>query len=246
MRSVKRSLKKSIGKSHLTYDQLATLLVEIEGIINSRPLTYLSDDQDGIKGSLCPSHLINGRRLTTAVNDEHFEIVSTHQSLIRKLKHHRHLLNQFLNQWRRDYLLNLRESHKLNARKYGNPLIQIGDVVVVKSDTCKRLFWKLGIIDKLLTSKDGNVRAAIVRVPESQRSNKLLRRSVKHLFPIEVRQEAPPNNEPAVTSNSSTKGQSDNLVPSGPIENFTSDAAPLVTRPRRQAAIAGEQCRRNF
>ena len=91
VRSVKRSLKKSIGKSHVTYDQLGTLLVETEGIINSRPLTYLSDDQDGIKGSLCPSHLINGRRLTTAVNDEHFEIVSTHQSLIKKLKHHRHL-----------------------------------------------------------------------------------------------------------------------------------------------------------
>ena len=77
VKSVKRSLKKSIGKSHVTYDQLTTLLIEIESIINSRPLTYLSDDQDGVKGSLCPSHLINGRRLNTAVNDE---IVSTHQS----------------------------------------------------------------------------------------------------------------------------------------------------------------------
>jgi len=64
VRSVKRTLKKSIGRSNVNYDQLGTLLVEIEGIINSRSLTYLSDDQDGISGSLCPSHLINGRRLT--------------------------------------------------------------------------------------------------------------------------------------------------------------------------------------
>ena len=28
-----------IGKSHVTYDQLGTLLIEIESIINSRPLT---------------------------------------------------------------------------------------------------------------------------------------------------------------------------------------------------------------
>ena len=88
VRSVKCSLKKSIGKSHVTYNQLGTLLVEIEGIINSHSLTYLSDDQDRIKGSLCPLHLIYGRRLTTALNDGHFEIVSTHQSLTKKLKHH--------------------------------------------------------------------------------------------------------------------------------------------------------------
>ena len=75
---------------------------------------------------------------------------------------------------------------QLKCKKHGKPLIQIGNVVIVKSDTCRRSFWKLGIINKLLTGKNGNVRAAIVRVPESQRNNKLLRRSVKHLFPIEV------------------------------------------------------------
>jgi len=48
----------------VNYDQLGTLLVEIEGVANSRPLTYMSDDQDGISGSLHPSHFINRRRLT--------------------------------------------------------------------------------------------------------------------------------------------------------------------------------------
>ena len=102
VRSVKRSLKKSIGRSNLTHDQLSTLLVEIEGIINSPSMTYLASDQDGVTGSLSPSHLINGRRLTALSNDKHFEIVSTHQSLTRRLKHHRHLLNQFTKLWRRD------------------------------------------------------------------------------------------------------------------------------------------------
>ena len=65
-----------------------TSLAPSQWKLNSCPLTYLSDDQDGISGSLYPSHLINGRKLTVAVNDEPFEIVSTHQSLTRKLKHH--------------------------------------------------------------------------------------------------------------------------------------------------------------
>ena len=107
IQGVKRSLRKSIGQSHLTYEQLQTLIVEVEAIINSRPLTYVADDQDGITGCLSPSHLVNGRRITSMPNSEHFEVVSTYSFLTNKLKHHRHLLNQFTNQWRHNYLLNL-------------------------------------------------------------------------------------------------------------------------------------------
>ena len=95
VRIIKRSLKKSIGRSNLTYDQVHTFLVEVEGIINSQPITYILSDHLGVTGSLSPSHLINGRRLTTLSNSEHFEIVSTHQSLTQKLRHHKDLLNQF-------------------------------------------------------------------------------------------------------------------------------------------------------
>ena len=245
VRSVKRSLKKSLGRSSLTYDQLATLIVEIEGIINSRPLTYLADDQDGISGSLSPSHLINGRRLTTISNDEHFEIVSTHQSLAKRLKQHRHLLGQFTNQWRRDYLLNLRESHNLRVKKGGQPLINRGDVVILKQDTSKRIFWKLAVVDELLMGADGHVRAAVVRVPEPQGGTKLLRRSVKHLFPIEVRSGEPCNDS---STEQSQEHQSDISAGQQQIDH-SKPATELDTtvpgrRPRRQAAIVGEHQRR--
>ena len=125
--------------------------------------------------------------------------------------YHRHLLSQFLNQWRRDYLLNLRESHNLKSRKDGKPSIQTGDVVVVKSDTSKRLYWKLGLVQQLLTGTDGHVRAAIVRVPESQKSNKLLRRSVKHLFPIEVQRDASHNTSSDKQADGSSESQVDEI-----------------------------------
>ena len=42
VKSIKRPLKKVIGRTSLTYDQLQTLIVEIEGLLNARPLTYIS------------------------------------------------------------------------------------------------------------------------------------------------------------------------------------------------------------
>ena len=247
VRSVKRSLKKSIGRSSLTYDQLSAIIVEIEGIINSRPLTYLSDDQYGVSASLSPSHLINGRRITTISNNEYFEIVSTHQSLTRRLKHHRHLLNQFANQWRKDYLLNLRENHQLKVRKGGQSVIKRGDVVVLKSDNSKRLFWRLAVVDELLKGADGHVRAAIVRVSVPQGGTKLLRRSIKHLFPIEVR----PDDACSKLSTEPTQDQQSNFAVGPQPEECPTPLTGLdVTaphrRPRRQAAIAGEQRRKNY
>ena len=62
----------------------------------------------------------------------------------------------------------------------------MGDVVVVKDDQTKRLFWKLAKVEELLTGKDGKIRAAMVRVSTPKGTTQLRRRSLKHLFPIEV------------------------------------------------------------
>jgi len=38
---VKRSLRKVAGRKHFTLEQFSTLLIEIEAVLNSRPLTYV-------------------------------------------------------------------------------------------------------------------------------------------------------------------------------------------------------------
>ena len=55
---MKRCLKKIIGQARMTYDDLSTLIIEVEAIFNSRPLTYISTE-DTIE-PLTPSHLIIG------------------------------------------------------------------------------------------------------------------------------------------------------------------------------------------
>ena len=46
VRSVKRFIKKTIGKTLLDFMELSTLIVEIESILNARPLTFVYSDSD--------------------------------------------------------------------------------------------------------------------------------------------------------------------------------------------------------
>ena len=54
---VKRTLRKAIGRSSLTNEQLLTVLKESEAVVNSRPFIYVGDDiQSHI--TLTPGHVL--------------------------------------------------------------------------------------------------------------------------------------------------------------------------------------------
>ena len=86
VQGVKRCLKKIIGCSCLTYDQLQMLITEVESIINACPLTYVQDHNDGISYTLSPSHFIYGRRIADRPNDSHFDNISTTATLMKRYK----------------------------------------------------------------------------------------------------------------------------------------------------------------
>ena len=61
VKSTKRCLKKAIGSRCVSYEELETILIEIEAVLNSRPITYLYELD--VEVALTPSHLFCGRRL---------------------------------------------------------------------------------------------------------------------------------------------------------------------------------------
>ena len=228
VRSVKCPLKKVLGRSSLMYDELNTIIIEIESLINARPITYVFDDQESVSYALSPSQLLYGRRLTSMPNDEVYEIQSTNRSLTKRARHHRNVMQHFTNRWRREYLLSLREQSVCNSKRKNDVSISAGDIVIIKNDKTNRNFWKLAMVESLLQGDDNTVRAAVVRVvggkgDQSQR----LRRPVQHLIPIEVRAE---------------ERQESNMR----IDDCSESNEETVTEegrnrpPRRQAAIIGE------
>ena len=61
---VKDSLNKVVKNARLNYDELITALIETEAMINSRPLNYLSEE-DNTEG-ITPFHLPHGRNIAVA------------------------------------------------------------------------------------------------------------------------------------------------------------------------------------
>jgi hypothetical protein len=218
---VKLCLKKSLGRSSLNFEELRTLLTEVESVVNLRPLTYVHDDHGGLNYALSPSHLIYGRKISTLPNMGHFELISTYGSLTRKALHQKKLLEQFTKFWKREYLLNLREHHANKKCQKPGVSVEVGDIVILRNDSTNRVFWKLAIVQELLPGSDGQVRAAVVRVAGER--SQTLRRSIKHLIPIEVRVN---NQQEEISSDEVTEPEK----PQG--------------RSRRKAAIEGEQLRR--
>ncbi|GFU78643.1 integrase catalytic domain-containing protein [Trichonephila clavipes] len=114
VRSVKVALRKTLGRSSLTTEQLLTVLTEIEGMINSRPITYVgSETEEPIP--LTPAHFIIGKRITSLppVRLHLDSNLSSRKCLIKAFNYREKLMRSFWSRWKNDYLLNLRSAHSL-------------------------------------------------------------------------------------------------------------------------------------
>ena len=177
----KRCLRKAVGRESLSFEEMRTVLIEIEATLNNRPVTNLYDNEQGISYPFTPPSLIYGRTIATTLNDKQFEIGSTHQSLTRRQKYHRCLLSEFTNQWQKEYLQSLRESSR--ASKSTDNVINVGEVLLLKDDKSACSLWKLAKIVELIPSRDNEIRAMKVRVVNSDEGRSVLRRPLQHLIP---------------------------------------------------------------
>ena len=193
VRSTKRCLRKMIGRASFTRDELLTAVVEIEAVINSRPLSYVSATD--VKEPLTPSHLILGRRLLSLPDylgyscepgDEDFEVSAS--KLTKRMKHFASVFNHFWRRWRSEYLKELRESHHHGAKSTRNTHITNGEVVIVHDESLPRELWKLGRVQEVIPGADGLPRCALVRVASRDKQHTLLKRPVQLLYPLEISQ----------------------------------------------------------
>ena len=189
-RVFKSSLRKVLGGSSVSFDELSTLLAEIEAIMNSRPISYVYDDvHEG--QAITPSLLLCGKDLTQLPPDmfQHKFERKQPQVCRERLKYLEKLKTYFWTRWTREYLTELTEKHA--AVRHGKTVREpkVDDIVLVKegSETVKipRHKWKLGKIATVYPGRDGMVRSVDVKLSQGGKPCLLRHKSPRHLVPLE-------------------------------------------------------------
>ena len=162
VRSILNSLMMTHGHS-LNDESFRTFMVEVEGIINSRPLTTetLSDVDSFLP--LAPANLLTMKSNVIAPPPGVFD-----QSEIYSRKRWRrvqHLLNEFWTRWRKEYVHTLQTRNKWRFQKRS---LKVGDVVILKDPSEVRNHWPLYIVEQVFPDKEGIVRTVTVRNSSGQ------------------------------------------------------------------------------
>ena len=104
---VKDSLLKLVKNARLNYDELITVLIETEAMINSRPLTYLSEKDN--TEAITSFHLLHGRYIGAAREMNLIQRDASTGDLTNRVKYIRLLLSRFWKRFYNEYAVALRE-----------------------------------------------------------------------------------------------------------------------------------------
>ena len=170
------------------------MLIEIEAVLNSRPMIYIYDDD--IEELLTPSHLFFGRQLMDlpdAAQDDYNDDINRNQA-VNKMKRIAEIVDHFWKRWHKEYLLELREHHKMKKQQGKTVKINPGEVVCIQEDNVKRQRWRIGRVEEVIQGRDGVARAAIFKVSTEGRISRISR-PLPLLYSLEVKDHGAPQEE---------------------------------------------------
>jgi hypothetical protein len=171
VKSVKTHLQRVIGLTVLNFEELTTILNKIEAVLNSRPICPLTADPSDFE-ILSPGHFTTGRLLIDLPQPSPFNPSSA--SYVSRWNLLQSMLNKFWQLWENEYISQLQTRPKWQTNPIGP---QEGDLVLIKNENTKPLFWKIGRIQTLFFGKDGISRVADVLCSNQE----ILRRPISKL-----------------------------------------------------------------
>lgn len=201
--TVKYHLKREVRRRLLSFEELWTLLCEVERIVNERPLVYISESE--VTQPLRPIDLLQpGISQEVDVippkidleDPEFFSRMTNKETVIGNYKKALYGANRFWEEWRGSYLTSLKERHK-NCEKEGEKFPRVGDLVIVGDLETRRSLWPLGRVEELISSRTVKVKIG----------DKLMERSIKNLYPLEIENESVDNELEEANGEETTKNE---------------------------------------
>ncbi|XP_049302056.1 uncharacterized protein LOC125775455 [Bactrocera dorsalis] len=154
VKTFKSHFKKGAGNYKFNYELFTTLLVRIEAVLNSRPLTTLSQDPSDFT-ALTPGHFLKGAPILATP-----ELGVGSLSLLNQWERIKILHHDFSRRWKEEYIKDLDKRYRLKSPEKAPKL---GDCVIIHDDCLPPTEWRLGRIEKLHYGSDGHVRVVDLR-----------------------------------------------------------------------------------
>ena len=154
-------------------ESFRTVVCEVEAIVNSRPITFVSNDADDLQ-PLSPNNLLTMKSSIILPPPGNFQREDIYMR--RRWRRVQYLANLFWSWWKREYLVTLQ-----NRQKWVRPKrnITVGDIVIIKEENQPRGSWVMGRVIETEPDKEELVRSVTVKT-----STTIIRRPVHKLVNI--------------------------------------------------------------
>lgn len=178
VKSFKGHLNKTLVNTLLTPEEFSTILIQIEGILNSRPLYRLNDDAHEFS-YLTPAHFLIGESIVSpperAYNCDDPQHPLDRWQYIQKLR------QGFWISWRKNYLQNLNTRSKWKSTGID---FKINDLVILTDENYPPNVWPTAIILEAHPGRDGLTRVVTLKTQRGQ----ILKRPVSKLRLLPIRE----------------------------------------------------------
>ncbi|XP_077280508.1 uncharacterized protein LOC143907540 [Temnothorax americanus] len=161
VKSTKFHLRRVIGETTLTFEEMSTLLSQVEACLNSRPLQALSDDPDDIS-ALTPGHFLIGAPLLALPEPALHDAA---ESSLSRWQHLQKMRDHFWSRWSHEYVIGMATRSKW-LKSEDAPAV--GSLCLVRSESTPPSRWPLARIVRVHPGDDGIVRVATIRTTTSE------------------------------------------------------------------------------
>ena len=187
VKSMKLHLRKNLKPHPLRWDELYTVLMEAEAILNSRPLAPLHSEESEEGAYLTAGHFLVGRPLRSPPSKPSS---TARISDLRRWNLVSRLKSDLWRQWCASYLSSCAQRTKWTYRSCRK--LQPGDLVFVKDETLRTRDWPIAIVEKIHPGDDQEVRVVTIRC-----HGRTYKRPTVKIIPFFTDQdEAPPTSPP--------------------------------------------------
>ncbi|UYV69289.1 hypothetical protein LAZ67_6003135 [Cordylochernes scorpioides] len=170
---MKQLLFRILGQTSLGYEELSTVMCDVESLMNTRPLTYLTEESEDL-ALLTPSLFLHEVR---EVGVPDLDLIDN-QTLSRKYQYIKRVREDLRERFRIEYFGFLRQE----TRRLKTTIpFKVGDMVLIGQESLKRLHWPLARIIQLYPGKDGLVRVAKVKTSSGDKI-----RPIQKLYNLEI------------------------------------------------------------